>query len=105
MNGCTVGERVVLVNCDRPLIDSRMLEDGRRLCDAQGFVGTLESRTLTDVEGQPQELYSHDGLIYDRAVLTDAVALTPKEIHEWWGASFTYFMFGNQLMDFIFMKL
>lgn len=74
------GDKAVVVHSDRPFYDT-LLTKGKKTGSAEGWVGQIESRDLTDVENA--KFYSHDGKIYQKIVLKNARKLSKKELTDW----------------------
>ena len=81
------GDKAVVVHSDRPFYDT-LLTKGKKIGSAEGWVGKIESRDLTDIENA--KFYSYDGKIYQKIVLTNARKLSKKELIDWASANLMF---------------
>jgi hypothetical protein len=75
-------DKVVVVHSERPFYDTLKIAKNAKPVgkSAEGWVGILESRDLTDVDGA--KFCSLDGKIHQRIVLNKARRLSVKELEE-----------------------
>jgi hypothetical protein len=73
------GDKVVVIQSDRPLYDS--LNSEKRIGKAQGWIGEIESYDITTIEGA--KFYSFDEKIHQRIILKNATPLSEDILKTW----------------------
>ncbi|MFA5797458.1 MAG: hypothetical protein WC916_05475 [Candidatus Woesearchaeota archaeon] len=82
-----IGDTALVLHSNRPFYDS-LLTEGERIGAAEGWIGTIESYDVTNLENS--KFMSLDGKIYQRIALSNARKLTSQELSEFVLARIAY---------------